>query len=142
VISLTQTTDKDKLPPLVNEPNQAEIDAEAARRLREATQERKANPSAQFDFDHDSVSCQSSHVTLAPGDKVLRVRFGARGSRFFEKAIVKKVTPKRVTIDIRLIGRTTGSVQWRPASVDRGYLYRYKWRDGGAEMWADVGHRA
>lgn len=36
-----QTTDKDKLPPMVNEPNQAEIDAETARRLREAAQERR-----------------------------------------------------------------------------------------------------
>lgn len=34
-------TDKDKLPPMQNEPNQAEIDAESARRLREAAQERR-----------------------------------------------------------------------------------------------------
>lgn len=34
-----QTT-RDKLPPLQNEPNQAEIDAETAHRLREAAQER------------------------------------------------------------------------------------------------------
>jgi len=32
---------KDKIPPMTNEPNQAEIDAEAARILREAAQERK-----------------------------------------------------------------------------------------------------
>lgn len=36
-----QTDRKDKLPPLVDEPNQAEIDAETARRLREAAQERQ-----------------------------------------------------------------------------------------------------
>ncbi len=32
---------KDKLPPMQNEPNQAEIDAETARRLREAAQAQK-----------------------------------------------------------------------------------------------------
>lgn len=32
---------KDKLPPMQNEPNQAEIDAETARRLREAAQARE-----------------------------------------------------------------------------------------------------
>lgn len=36
-----KTDDKDKLPPMVNEPNQAEIDAETARRLREAAEERR-----------------------------------------------------------------------------------------------------
>ena len=96
----------------------------------QATEKEKLCEAAnQFDFDRDSVSCQSSHITLAPGDKVLRVRFGGRGSRFFEKAIVKKVTTKRVTVDIRLKGRETGNVLWKPVSVERWYLYRYNWKD-------------
>jgi hypothetical protein len=33
--------DKEELPPMTDEPNQAEIDAEQARRLREATEKRK-----------------------------------------------------------------------------------------------------
>lgn len=36
-----QTPPKEQLPPMQNEPNQAEIDAETARRLREAAQERR-----------------------------------------------------------------------------------------------------
>lgn len=36
-----QTDGKDKLPPMKDEPNQAEIDAETARRLSEAAQERR-----------------------------------------------------------------------------------------------------
>jgi len=117
------------LPPMRDEPNQAETDAKQADILREAAKERKGSQSAQFDFDHDSVSCQSSHITLAPVDKVLRVRFGAHGSRFFEKAVVKKVTPKRVIVDIRLKGRETGNVLCKPVSVDRWYLYRHNWKD-------------
>lgn len=87
------------------------------------------NNTTQFDFDKDLVSCQSVHITLSPGDKVLRVRHGSHGSRFFEKAVVKKVTPKRVTVDIRLKGHVTGDVQWKPVSVDRWYLVRHNWKE-------------
>lgn len=46
--TVPQTTDKDKLPPMVNEPNQAEIDRETASRLREAAQERRDQQKKQF----------------------------------------------------------------------------------------------
>ena len=48
MLNLTQTTDKGKLPPLQDEPNQAEIDAETARRLREAAQERRGSEPSSF----------------------------------------------------------------------------------------------
>lgn len=82
-----------------------------------------------FNFDQDGVSCSSAHITLSPGDKVTRVRYGRHGARFFEKGIVKKVNPKKITVDIRLKGRTTGEVRWQSVSVDRQYLYRFNWQD-------------
>ncbi len=43
-----QTDSKDKLPPMVNEPNQAEIDRETARQLREAAEQRRDQQRKQF----------------------------------------------------------------------------------------------
>ena len=51
-------TDKDKLPPMTNEPNQAEIDRETARQLREAAQERRDQ--------------QKKFVTVVPDGRVFR----------------------------------------------------------------------
>ena len=53
-------TDKDKLPPMQNEPRQAEIDAESARQLREAAQERRDQ--------------QKKFVTVVPDGRVFRWR--------------------------------------------------------------------
>lgn len=54
-----QTDSKDKLPPMQNEPRQAEIDAETARRLREAAQERRDQQQKKF-------------VTVVPDGAVFR----------------------------------------------------------------------
>lgn len=51
-------TDKDKLPPLKDEPNQAEIDRESARILKEAAQERRDQ--------------QKKFVTVVPDGQVYR----------------------------------------------------------------------
>lgn len=56
--NVPQTDSKDKLPPMVNEPRQAEIDAETARQLREAAQERRDQ--------------QKKFVTVVPDGQVFR----------------------------------------------------------------------
>ncbi len=69
-----KSDDKDKLPPMVNEPNQAEIDAETARRLREAAQERRDQQKKQF-------------VTVIPDGPVFRwQRFDGRVRRSSSEA--------------------------------------------------------
>lgn len=66
-------TDKDKLPPMVNEPNQAEIDRETARQLREAAQERRDQ--------------QKKFVTVVPDGQVFRwLRFDGRTRRTSSEA--------------------------------------------------------
>lgn len=72
--NVPQTTDKDKLPPMVNEPNQAEIDRETARQLREAAQERRDQQRKQF-------------VTVVPDGSVYRwLRFDGRTRRTSSEA--------------------------------------------------------
>lgn len=71
-----QTDSKDKLPPMVNEPNQAEIDRETARQLREAAQERREQQRKQF-------------VTVVPDGPVFRwQRFDGRVRRSSSEAFV------------------------------------------------------
>lgn len=83
-----------------------------------------------FDFDKLVVPLRGNDdIPLNPGDKVLRERVNARGSRFCQKAVVVKVTPKRVTIDERYVGRQTGTVATKRVSVERWYLHRHNWAD-------------
>lgn len=71
--TVSQTTDKDKLPPMVNEPNQAEIDAKTASQLREAAQERRDQ--------------QKKFVTVVPDGPVYRwQRFDGRVLRTSSEA--------------------------------------------------------
>lgn len=83
-----------------------------------------------FDFDKLVVPLRGNDdIPLNPGDKVLRERVNAHGSRFCQKAVVVRVTPKRVTIDERYKGRTTGTVVTKRVSVERWYLHRHNWAD-------------
>ena len=82
-----------------------------------------------FDFNEQRVSCESPHVTLSPGDKVTRVRYGSHGAQMHQKAVVRKVNPKRITIDVRFKGRETGEIRWETEIVGKQYLFRYNWQD-------------
>lgn len=82
-----------------------------------------------FDFDQERVSCESPHVKLSPGDKVTRVRYGPRGAQLHQKAIVRKVNPKRITIEVRFKGRDTGEIRWQQETVGKQCLFRYNWED-------------
>lgn len=82
-----------------------------------------------FNFDQERVSCESPHVTLAPGDKVTRVRYLRGGAQFHQRAIVRKVNPKRITVEVRFKGNVSGEFRWETETVSKQYLFRYNWQD-------------
>ncbi len=79
--------------------------------------------------DRDTPGLAANHYIIEPGDKVLIAQYGPRGSRFWIRAIAKKVNKTSVKVEMKFYGQKTGEVRTENKTITLKYIFRADWEE-------------
>ena len=79
--------------------------------------------------DSETPGLAANHYIIEPGDKVLIAQYGPRGSRFWIRAVAKKVNKTSVKVEMKFYGPKTGEVRTENKTITLKYIFRADWEE-------------
>ena len=79
--------------------------------------------------DSETPGLAANHYIIEPGDKVLIAQYGPRGSRFWIRAIAKKVNKTSAKVEMKFYGQKTGDVRTEKKTINLKYIFRADWEE-------------
>ena len=79
--------------------------------------------------DRETPGLAANHYIIEPGDKVLIAQHGPRGSRFWIRAVAKKVNKTSAKVEMKFYGQKTGEVHTEDKTVTLKYIFRADWQE-------------
>lgn len=79
--------------------------------------------------DRETPGKAANHYIIEPGDKVLVCQYGPRGSRFWIRAVAKKINKSSAKVEMKFFGQKTGEVRTEEKTVSLKYIFRADWEE-------------